>query len=86
MLQRCARLRSGAWVLAGLMLAGSLCAMAADDAPRTFVVDTTHTGPEEGTSTNPDVTIGAALARVEAGRGDTVLVRGGTYQIGRAHV
>ena len=79
MLQLWKKSRWGAFVLVLALALCSACVPALADAPRTFVVDAAHTGAEEGTNALPDITIGAALARVEPGRGDTVLVRSGTY-------
>jgi PKD repeat protein len=50
------------------------------DAAKTFVVDgSTVSGVEDGSTANPYSTISAALAKCQAGRGDTVVVRRGVY-------
>lgn len=46
---------------------------------RTFYVDGSYAGPEDGSSAKPFNTIAEGIAAAEAGRGDTVIVRAGVY-------
>lgn len=61
-----------------LCFASTACAQSADP-PRTFYVDAAHAGVQEGSQRNPYRSIAAALNASVPGRGDTVLVRPGTY-------
>ncbi len=64
----------------GMFVALALGATAQDTEPKTFYVDRANiSGTVLGTALHPYRRIGAALEQVAAGRGDTILVRPGTY-------
>jgi hypothetical protein len=64
--------------LFGLALAVSLGA-AGQTVPQTFYVDETNGNAQDGSVSAPFRTIGGAMGLVSANRGDTVIVRPGTY-------
>lgn len=62
----------------GIVLSVALAA-AGQTAPQTFYVDEANPNAQDGSVTAPFRTIGGALTLVQANRGDTVIVRPGTY-------
>jgi PKD repeat protein len=50
-----------------------------DKTPRTFYVDASYVGAEDGQSATPFDTIAEGIAAALPGRGDTIIVRTGTY-------
>lgn len=57
----------------------ALTAFAAHAAPRTVYVDAAYTGVQDGSSNHPFTTIAAALEQTTDRKGDTVVVRQGSY-------